>query len=355
MIRSIYQFAFGIAVFVALVISVSGDERSPWRAHDLRRPTPPIVSPARNESIKPAPSDAIVLFDGKDVSQWQSADGSETKWVMENGELIATAGSGPIRTKQAFGDVQLHIEWAAPTPPEGTSQGRGNSGVYFMGKYEVQILDSYENVTYADGQAASMYGQNPPLVNACLPPGEWQTYDIIFHRPRFAEDGSLQKAATMTVIQNGVLVQDHFELWGPTNWLKFGEYAAHADKLPISLQDHGNPVRFRNIWVRELREQPRYKGLAEVYYGLKLKEEQLRPLLGKFDDGDSQSFEIRLVKGRLQLGIEGRYFDLVAKSPTSFSFKRTFAEVDFELDENQQAREIVVNVMGEIRKAKRND
>jgi hypothetical protein len=171
---------------------------------------------------------------------------------VKDGALECVKGSGYIRTLQAFGDCQLHVEWAAPTPPEGTSQGRGNSGVFLMGMYEVQVLDSHENVTYADGQAAAAYGQHPPLVNASLPPGQWQTYDILFTRPRFNDRGEVTSPARLTVLHNGVLVQHNVELVGPTGWLKRDPYRAHPDKLPISLQDHGNPVRYRNLWVREL-------------------------------------------------------------------------------------------------------
>ena len=175
---------------------------------------------------------------------------------MENSRRIHGIGpdSGYLFSADKFGDVQLHVEWATPVPASGHGQGRGNSGVFLMGLYEVQVLDSYENDTYADGQAAAIYGQYPPLVNACLPPGEWQSYDVVFRRPRFHEDGTVAKPARITVFHNGILVQDDVELWGPTAWLQHRPYERHPDKLPISLQDHGNPVRYRNIWLRELRE-----------------------------------------------------------------------------------------------------
>jgi hypothetical protein len=195
------------------------------------------------------PSDAIVLFDGKDLSQW---DGGE-KWILKDGYGVCQGG---ITSKQPFGDCQLHVEWAAPEKVTGSGQGRGNSGVYLMGKYEVQILDSYDNETYFDGQCGAIYKQSPPLVNACRKPGEWQTYDIIFTAPRF-EDGKLQKPGYLTVLQNGVLVQDHFELKGATAWHKPPEWEPHPDKAPLSIQFHGNPVRFRNIWIRELDTGPR--------------------------------------------------------------------------------------------------
>ena len=193
-----------------------------------------------------APSDAIVLFDGKSLDKWRQGD----KWLVKEG--VATVQTTDISTLQAFGDCQLHIEWAAPEKVEGSGQGRGNSGVYFMGRYEVQVLDSYQNETYFDGQAASIYKQMPPLVNACRKPGQWQTFDIIFTAPRFASDGKLEKPAYVTVLHNGVLAQNHFAIEGTTSWDHAPEYAPHAAKEPLVLQNHGNPVRYRNIWIREL-------------------------------------------------------------------------------------------------------
>ncbi len=192
------------------------------------------------------PSDATVLFGGEDLSQF---DGGE-KWIIEEG--VATSRGGGITSKQPFGSCQLHIEWASPDEVTGSGQGRGNSGVYLMGHYEVQILDSYENQTYFDGQAGAIYKQSPPLVNACRAPGKWQTYDIIFDAPTFDAEGKLTKPAYLTVLHNGVLIQNHFELKGETFWHKPPEYTAHAEKAPLEIQFHGNPVRFRNIWIREL-------------------------------------------------------------------------------------------------------
>ena len=204
---------------------------------------PKVVDPG---PVGGPPSDAIVLFDGKDLSPFNDGD----KWIIKDGYAISAKTS--ISTKQSFGDCQLHLEWASPEKVEGYSQGRGNSGCYLMGKYEVQILDSWDNDTYYDGQAAGIYKQSPPLVNACRKPGEWQTYDIIFKAPRFDDKGQLVSPACLTVLHNGVLVQNHFELKGGTFWHRPPEYIAHAAKLPLQLQFHGNPVRFRNIWIREL-------------------------------------------------------------------------------------------------------
>jgi hypothetical protein len=198
------------------------------------------------------PSDAILLFGGEDLSAWESVQGGPAKWVVKDGYFHVVPGTGYIRTKQGFGDVQLHVEWSAPNPARGTGQDRGNSGVYVMGRYEVQVLDSYGSETYPDGQAAAIYGQYPPLVNAMRPPGEWNFYDVIFRRPRFDAGGNLLSPASMTVFHNGILVQDHVELTGPSGHRARPPYEAHEDRLPIHLQDHDHPTRFRNIWVREL-------------------------------------------------------------------------------------------------------
>ncbi len=225
---------------------------SAWPVHDEDRPQPPKVDPGPPNLPAPVPSDAIVLFGGEDLSKWESVEGGPAPWTVGDGYFQVAPGSGGIQTKQGFGDVQLHVEWMAPAPPEGEGQDRGNSGVFLMKKYEVQVLDCYQNPTYPDGQAAAVYSQYPPLVNACRPPGTWQSYDIIFHRPHFNEEGEVVQPATMTVFHNGVLVQDHVVLTGPTAYQERPSYEAHPAELPIMLQDHGHPVRFRNIWVREL-------------------------------------------------------------------------------------------------------
>ncbi len=237
---------------------VARDLVDKWPVHDLNRPQPPVVTPGAPAPVPapvPAPSDAVVLFDGKDLSQWTGEKGQPAAWKVENGCMEVTAKTGSIQTIRGFGDCQLHIEWMAPLPAVGESQERGNSGVFLMGLYEVQVLDCFENRTYPDGMTASLYGQYPPLVNACRRPGEWQTYDIVFHRPRFAEDGVLLAPARMTVLHNGVLVHDDDVLTGPTAHKARPPYAFHKDSLPISLQDHGNPVRFRNIWIRDLEKK----------------------------------------------------------------------------------------------------
>jgi hypothetical protein len=226
-----------------------------WKAHDRNRPAPAAVDPGEpgtQTSAGRAPADTIVLFDGKDLSKWTQKDGSPTKWKVADGYFEVLPKTKDIITKQPFGDMQLHVEFREPAPPVGEDQDRGNSGVIIMGLYEIQVLDSYQSKTYPDGQAGAVYGQYPPLVNVSRPPGQWQTYDIVFHAPRFDDSGKLLRPAHVTVLQNGVLVQDHVEIHGPT---ATGEpYKAHAAKLPLQLQDHNHPVRYRNIWVRELSD-----------------------------------------------------------------------------------------------------
>ncbi len=216
---------------------------------EVWEPVPPTVDPG--DASRP-PSDAIVLFDGTDLSAWVGRDGA-AQWLIEDGAMVVAAGTGDISTRAAFGDVQLHIEWQTPDRIVGEGQGRGNSGVFLMGLYEVQVLDSYENQTYVNGQAGSIYKQFIPQVNATRPPGAWQAYDIIFAAPRFDAGGEVSRPGTMTVLHNGVLIHDHVELRGPTVFIGEPAYEPHAEKLPLKLQDHGNPVAFRNIWVRELQ------------------------------------------------------------------------------------------------------
>jgi hypothetical protein len=252
-----------VLLLIAVIVGAAALKDSPqstarkeslakWAIHDLNRPLPPVVDPGPAGPPVPAPSDAVVLFGGKDLLLWEDGKGDPAKWKIENGYMEVVAKTGSIRTKRGFGDCQLHIEWATPSAVSGEGQERGNSGVFLMDTYEVQVLDSYNNRTYADGQAASIYGQYPPLVNASRKPGEWQTYDIVFHAPRFGADGKLVEPARMTVFHNAVLVHDNDELTGPTAHKARPPYKAAADKLPLSLQDHGNPVRYRNIWLREL-------------------------------------------------------------------------------------------------------
>jgi hypothetical protein len=232
------------------------DEHHPWAIHDWNRPQPMLVTPgtfSTQEQPGKPPSDAIILFDGTDLSKWEAdqGEGVPTKWVVKNGVMECVPGSGYIRTREKFGDCQLHVEWAAPTKIEGTSQGRGNSGVFLEGLVEIQVLNNYDNPTYADGFAASVYGVNPPLANVLRPPGEFQTYDIVFRRPIYHE-AVVVDPGSVTVFLNGVLVQDHTRLEGPTGHMARSKPGPFPEAGPLKLQDHGNPVRYRNIWYRPL-------------------------------------------------------------------------------------------------------
>jgi hypothetical protein len=229
----------------------------PWHVHDPARPHPPVVTPS--ERAGGAPSDAVVLFDGQDLSHWTTvhlgtanfnAENQPAGWKVANG-YVEVAGKDAIATKEKFGDVQLHIEWQSPVPPTGNSQGRGNSGVFLQGRYEVQVLDSYRNPTYADGQAGAIYGQWPPLANPARKPGGWETYDIVFEAPKF-ENGTLKKPAYVTVLFNGVLVQNHREAMGPTVYRAVAKYVPQPAEDSLVLQNHGNAVRYRNIWARRI-------------------------------------------------------------------------------------------------------
>ena len=226
----------------------------PYHVHDPARPRPAVVTPAAMPGG--AASDAIVLFDGKDLSRWSqrgpNAEIVDAKWPVRDGYFETGAKTGSMMTRDSFGSIQLHVEWATPIPAAGTSQGRGNSGVILMGRYEVQVLDTYNNLTYPDGQAAAIYGQWPPLANVARPPGEWQTYDIVFEAPKF-EGERLVQPAYITVFWNGVMVHNRKEVMGTTGHRVVGKYTPHPGELPLTLQDHSNPVRYRNIWIRRLK------------------------------------------------------------------------------------------------------
>lgn len=250
---------FAIAVAMAMTeslgaTSVSAQSPTDFPIHSMDRPQPRVVDPGPYPGMRQPPSDAVILFDGRSLDDWKSGDssGKAARWKVADGYMEVVAGAGNIETRHGFGDVQLHVEFMEPVPAKGEGQERGNSGVFLMGIYEVQVLDSYQNPTYADGAVGAIYGQYPPLVNASRPPGEWQTYDILFHRPRFDDNGGLTSPARMTIVFNGVLIQDNVVLTGPTAHKQRPPYAKHPDRLPLILQDHGDPVRFRNIWVREI-------------------------------------------------------------------------------------------------------
>lgn len=222
---------------------------STYKVHDKNRPLPRVVTPgATNDQ---PPSDAVILFDGTDLTGWDGPDGADGHWTVENGYMEVKPRTGGIKTKAEFGDCQLHIEWAAPAEVTGDSQGRGNSGVFLMGRYEVQVLDCYDNPTYADGHAGAIYGEYPPLVNASRKPGEWQSFDIVWKGPRFDGD-RLTRPASITIFHNGVLLHVDQQLIGPTGHRDVYDWEPHPEVGPLALQDHGDAVRFRNIWYRPL-------------------------------------------------------------------------------------------------------
>lgn len=321
------QSAAVVALLCAVTALHAGEvPELKFMSHDRNEPAPPVVVPgtvSTPDKVGSAPSDAVVLFDGNNVDAWVDLSGNPTQWVIRDGALECVPQSGYIRTLQSFGDCQLHIEWATPTDSEGTSQGRGNSGVFFgITRYEVQVLDSYENPTYADGSASSVYGQYSPLVNASKARGEWQTYDILYTAPRFKANGELKSPARLTVFHNGVLTQNNVELTGPTAWIDRPPYEAHQEKLPIALQDHGNPVRYRNIWVRELGP----KDKPEFF----LSDELLDSYVGVFNKDWGDPVEIRrAAHGLLTMHIAGASLTMHAESETRFFAKTTDVMADF--------------------------
>jgi hypothetical protein len=317
----------GLVALTSLSLSAAPDPN--WLGHDRDRPMAVVVDPgtaSTQEQPGKPPGDATVLFDGADNSQWVAMDGSPTKWIVHDGAFECVPGSGYARTLQSFGDCQLHVEWTSPNPPHGKSQGRGNSGVFFgYDRYEVQVLDSYQSKTYADGAAASVYGQYPPLVNVTRPPGQWQTYDIVWTAPRFDADGNLVSKARETIFHNGVLVQNNVELTGPTGWIGRVPYKAHPERLPIALQDHGNPVRYRNVWVRELGS-PRHKEYM-------LPNKVLDSYVGDYPRGkDDVTHVHRLPDGLLSLTISGQELVMHAMSPTRFFALTTDVQCEFKVD-----------------------
>jgi hypothetical protein len=261
---------------------------------------------------------------------------------VRDGYMECVKGSGYVRTLQNFGDCQLHVEWATPAEVHGEGQGRGNSGVFFgLGRYEVQVLDSYGNKTYADGSAGAIYGQYPPLVNASRPPGEWQTYDILYTAPRFEAEGKLLSPVVLTVLHNGVLIHHNAKLTGPTDWIDRTPYSPHPEKLPIAFQDHGNPVRYRNVWVRELGKPGR-------------KEFTLATTLLDSYTGSYGGVEITREGNQLAAKVGGKKLMLFAESPTKFFAKTTDVQIEFKPDADGKVNEIVWSVGEGANVARRN-
>lgn len=245
------KIILSVSFLVCTITSLSAQEMKPEETEKWE-PVPPVVDPGKE--IPSPPSDAIILFDRNDLSKWESTKGGKAEWVVNSDAFTVKPGTGNIQTREKFADIQLHIEWKTPLDTAGKhGQGRGNSGVYLQGLYEVQVLDSYKNRTYSNGQAGSIYKQYIPMVNAMKPPGEWQVYDIIFYAPRFNEDGSLKKPGFITVFHNGVLIHHYAEIKGTTTNIGQPKYRPHTLKMPLMLQDHGNYVSYRNIWLRELK------------------------------------------------------------------------------------------------------
>jgi hypothetical protein len=242
------RFAVAATVIGATALSAQAPEASP--PYPAPKNAPPVVTPGKTNADPP--SDAVVLFNGKDLSHWRTDNGGPAQWIVRDGYMEVRPGAGGIASVEKFGDVQLHIEWATPSVVKGEGQERGNSGVFLMERYEVQVLDSYQNETYYHGQAGAVYKQWPPLVNASRKPGQWQTYDIIFHAPRFDDMGKVVDRARLTVLHNGVLIQNNVEVYGLTYHDRAPVYIAHAPQESLALQDHGVPVRYRNIWIRRL-------------------------------------------------------------------------------------------------------
>lgn len=346
----------GLCILLPLFLSskLNAQLSTGWKQHDMKRPLPPLVTPGESNLPTAPPSDAIILFDGKSLDAWRSGDGGPAKWIVRDGAMIPAEGGGNLYSAQGFEDCQLHIEWASPEVPKGKSQSRGNSGVFLQSQFEVQILDSFDNITYADGQAASIYGQYPPLANVSRKPGQWQSYDILFRAPKYNDDGSLLEPARLTVMHNGVFVQDNVKPLGPTSWMQHHPYVKRTGKIPIGLQDHGNPVRFRNIWVRELPsdkiEQPQEPYDPVV---VKLSGKQVESLLGKYQREGGGSYEVLLKDGKLFFTQGGPMMEMIPHSPTEFGLRYTAGLLEFKTGEQGNAESLRFEMGGSLSKATR--
>jgi Domain of Unknown Function (DUF1080) len=332
-----------VAILVADEVRIMANHVR-WLQHDISRPKPPVVEPVGPPPAAPThvPGDAVILFDGTNLDAWRAPGGGPARWKVSDGFMEVAPGTGAIETRGKFGDVQLHVEWAAPNPAAGKGQDRGNSGIFLMGMFEIQVIDSYQADTYADGQAGAIYGQYPPLANASRPPGEWQTYDIAFRRPRFDRDGKLLQSARFTLIHNGILVQNNEELWGGTNWLEPAPYDHRADRGPIELQDHGHKVRFRNIWLRDLAERPvppaDYLADRKI---VSLPADVLDPLTGQYAMGrnkDAKPVIISRAEGHLLFKMASRPKPLEMLPISAAEFVLPYADAKFTFRRDTEGR-----------------
>ena len=330
-----------------------------WKQHSMSQPKPPVVAGQPSTAPSPVPADAVVLFGGSGLKAWVSDGDAPAAWTVKDGYFEVKPEAGWIETRESFGDMQMHLEWASPSPPAGTGQNRGNSGIFVMGRYEIQILDNFGADTYADGQAGAVYGEAPPLLNASLAPGAWQTFDIIFRGPRFSADGQLLDAAHVTVLHNGVAVQNNERILGPTSWLNFLAYQPHPQEAPIRLQDHGQPVRFRNIWVRRLptRILPTVEQ-AQPPRALSITPEKLAAFAGSFQLGDGVGKPPVTMTPNGQ-GLIVRFPDrpvdmpILPVSERVFEFVNTDARIEFELDSSGRPGNATMHIGGSTRSLKR--
>ena len=330
-----YLYPSLVAVIIAasgvLSPQARGQLETGWKTHDLNRPAPKVVTPGEGGNSMKPPSDAVILFDGKNFDSWR---GGVEGWRIVDGAMEFVEKAGPLMTKEEFGDCQLHLEWATPARVEGDGPQRGDSGVFLMNAFELQVLDSYDNPTNADSSAASIFGQYPPLANACRGPEQWQSYDIIFQAPRFDKDGQLQERARMTALHNGVLVQNNSEIFGPTSWLKHRRYAQGKTIGPLRLQDRGSPVRYRNIWIRRLAAQRPQPDPPYPKAALELPPEKQNRLLGTYRTGKQKEFRVFEKEGSLYCKLYGVRMKMVALSESKFTFEKCAGGISFQLSKD---------------------
>ena len=353
-----YRLEYHWILIAMLLVTASGvlnnvlsQENGKWKLHDMNRPQPAVVTPgtaSTHDTPGKPPSDAIVLFDGKDLSAWQKNNGEPATWKVENGYMEVVKNGGSIKTRQGFGDCQLHIEWSTPVMKDARGQHNGNSGIHMMEIYELQILNSYQNQTYPDGQAGALYGQLPPIVNSSRPSLEWQSYDIIFHRPRFAEDGQVQSPALVTVLHNGVLVQDHEAFTGPVDWQAQPAYRVHPDRVPIGLQDHGNPIRFRNIWIRDLEQYQRPAPAPSEIVEITLDAEKRQKYFGQYKSESGGMINIKDHDDKFAIFFgENFKYHIFPLSPTEFTSRKVAADFTFQLNAEGNVSGLIFDMGGD--------